>query len=441
MLRGLPSTSHIQKSTTCAATTTARKPRPKQRTSSLGREKQVQSLDIANLVKVKVKAEDFTSQNQHQNQRNLLNPLHQHSVTLDFSPTLSPIGSFELPPSYESACTSCVTLQHAAQSIDNSCGSNSSNSMQFANRFFPSCPSHTPVVSLGLDQAAGRRSVPSVGLASTSNSCAQSPDVLSPLSGVTGNSPQSSNCCTTDNYLQQQQLQHPFSLSASNSHLSTQTTSLPLSALALSHHSRDGLQQLSSVHERAVSTHYNTNLPSTLLTNHCSQPSVVGLFDNHSDNQTASIAGMFQLRDQVTCPVRPHMSTFLQPTSLSATGHKKVMTLPLPAAQYHCASQQQRHQWDDTSNTRWPLFPSPPLQSQQQLLQYSYPVQQSGSTTYAALLDSCTIPLLTPSPESTVSAEHWSSPLPDSPPEHQWLSDNISSSPATNNSQCRLLRY
>ncbi len=159
---------------------TARKPRPKRRskpssTETTPRDKKDMIPDTVNLpIKVtKTKADEFG-----------LGPTR---AALDLASTgsLSPVGSFDIPPSYESACAGVSTQ---AASGDTACYEG-----KFFDGDFLAFPSHvvgSELVASGQCAVTGRpsgRSVPSASVLS--------PDVPSP--GGSGNSPLSRGACVT----------------------------------------------------------------------------------------------------------------------------------------------------------------------------------------------------------------------------------------------------
>jgi hypothetical protein len=178
LLYGVPVTSAAVRQQAAAA----RKPRPKRRSKpssaeATPRDKKDMAPESVSLPSkiTKTKADEFG--------------LGATRAGLDIASigSLSPVGSFDLPPSYESACAGVST--HAAPT-DAAC---------FDGKFFDNdflvYPSHvggTELMANGQCAVAGRpsgRSVPSTSV--------QSPDVPSPFSGGSGNSPLSCGACVS----------------------------------------------------------------------------------------------------------------------------------------------------------------------------------------------------------------------------------------------------
>ena len=170
LLFGIP----VASATMRQQATNSRKPRPKRRSKSgsaesTPRDKKDLQPEIVNVPTIKIKktkADDFLSTSR------------SGAVDLASIGSLSPVGSFDLPPSYESACG--VNIQPSSADI-------MQDQLNFDSKFFGndflSCPSHlvgTDLASMQCSARASGRSVPSGSV--------QSPDVSSPYSG-SGSSP------------------------------------------------------------------------------------------------------------------------------------------------------------------------------------------------------------------------------------------------------------
>lgn len=90
--------------------------------------------------------------------------------------------------------------------------------------------------------------------------------------------------------------------------------------------------------------------------------------------------------------------------------------------------------WSEDSASCLHAFPTPPSQHSYASTMLSQP------DSFTALLDSCAMPLLTPSPESTVSPGHWSTSSPDSP-EQLWTQDSSPPAGSLMTSQRGTVRY